>query len=59
MIDIMKQEDKKLMLQKMQEWGWTTETNEESPYEDVERDFNEMIQEIEAVEADMGIDYDF
>ena len=54
-----KNEDKKLMLEKMRENGWETETNEESTYEDVERDFEEMVAEFEAIVVDMGEDGDF
>lgn len=58
MFDFERNEDKKLMLEKMREYGWETETNENSLYEDVESDFNEMIAEIEAIECDMGLNED-
>ncbi len=54
-------EDKMLMLEKMRENHWETETNEGSSYEDVKADYDEMIEELEAVEDDMypnGRDYD-
>ncbi len=56
-----KDEDKRLMLGKMREEGWETETNEESSYEDVKADFDEMIEEFDFIEYNMfpnGRDYD-
>lgn len=61
MFEFEKDEDKRLMLEKMRENCWETETNEDSSYEDVKADFDEMIEEFEAVENDMypnGRDYD-
>ncbi len=61
MFEFEKEEDKMLMLEKMRENHWETETNEESSYEDVKVDFDEMIEELEAIEDDMypnGRDYD-
>ncbi len=61
MLEFEKEEDKMLMLEKMRKNHWETETNEESSYEDVKVDFDEMIEELEAIEADMypnGRDYD-
>lgn len=53
-----KEQDKNLMLEKMKEDFWETETNEGSSYEEVEKDFNEMIIAHEADERDMGLEKD-
>lgn len=53
-----KDQDKILMLEKMKEDLWETETNEGSSYEEVENDFNEMIRTHEADERDMGFEED-
>nr|WP_155857707.1 hypothetical protein [Clostridium sp. 12(A)] len=53
-----KEQDKILMLEKMKEDFWETKTNEDSSYEEVERDFNEMIIAHEADEREMGIEED-
>ena len=56
-----KDEDKRLMLEKMREYHWVTETNEDSFYKDVKADFDEMIRELEAIDDNMypnGRDYD-
>lgn len=49
------------MLEKMRKKGWETETNEDSSYEDVKADFDEMIEEFDFAEYNMypnGRDYD-
>lgn len=54
-------EDKRLMIEKMRENHWETDTNEESSYEDVKVDFDDMIREFEAIENGLypnGRDYD-
>jgi hypothetical protein len=53
-----KEQDKILMLEKMKEDFWETETNEGSSYEEVEEDFNDMIKAHEADEEDMGFGED-
>lgn len=53
-----KEEDKLRMLKIMGDNHWETETNKDSSYEKVEKDFEEMINEFVAIEADMGINYD-
>lgn len=61
MFEIEKDEDKCLMLEKMRENHWETDTNEESLYEEVKADFDEMICEFEAIENDLysnGRDFD-
>lgn len=61
MFEFEKDEDKRLMLEKMKENGCETETNEDSSYEYVKADFDEMIEEFDAIENDMypnGRDYD-
>ena len=61
MFEFEKDEDKRLMLEKMKENLWETDTNEESSYEDVKEDFDDMIRELEAIEDDLypnGRDYD-
>ena len=61
MFEFEKDEDKRLMLEKMKENGWETETNEGSSYEAVKADFDEMIEEFDAIEDYMypnGRDYD-
>lgn len=50
-----KEQDKILMLNKMKEDFWDAKTNEASSYEEVEKDFNEMISTHEADERDMGL----
>lgn len=54
-----KDEDKRLMLEKMREKGW--EINEDSSYEDVKENFEEMMEEFDFIEYNMypnGRDYD-
>lgn len=56
MNDIDKEEDKLRMLEMIRDFGWTTEVNETSPYEDVEEEFNNMNMEKEAIGDDWGSD---
>jgi hypothetical protein len=53
-----KEEDKLQMLEAMRNFGWTIRTNENSSYEEVEEDFNNMIVEKEAIESELGLDED-
>lgn len=56
-----KEEEKLRMLELMERNGWETETDSDSSYEEVEKDFREMVDELDAAEDDMypnGRDYD-
>lgn len=61
MDDLEKEEEKLRMLEEMEHNNWETETDEDSSYEEVEKDYKEMLEEFEAAEDDMypnGRDYD-
>lgn len=53
---IEKEEDKLRMLEMMRDFGWTTDTSENSPYEEVENEFNNMNTEKDAIESEWGPD---
>lgn len=61
MFEFEKEEDKRLMLEKMRENCWETLTNEHSSYEEVKEDFDEMNKEFDYIESESysnGRDYD-
>lgn len=61
MFDFEKEENKKFMLKEMEDNCWETELDENSSYEEVEEEYNEMKDELEYAEDIMypnGRDYD-
>lgn len=61
MLDFEKEENKRLMLEEMNNNNWETELDNDSSYEEVEEAYNEMKEEYEAAEDAMypnGRDYD-
>ncbi|WP_033166562.1 hypothetical protein [Clostridium sp. KNHs205] len=61
MDDFEKEEEKLRMLEAMDRNCWETETDKNSSYEEVKKNFKEMIEEYEAIDEEMysnGRDYD-
>lgn len=51
---IEKEEDKLRMLEMMRDFGWTIDASENSLYEEVEIEFNNMNAEKDAIESEWG-----